>query len=85
MKEPFINRLLTALAQAREWREKEVDVLKKGMRVVEPTKKVGQVSRRGVVVEVDHQTVEVRWDDGHTSDRRRADAREESREVDVID
>ena len=42
-------------------------MLKKGMRVVEPTKKVGQVSRRGVVVDVDHQTVEVRWDDGHTS------------------
>ncbi|NNF64353.1 MAG: hypothetical protein HKN07_08835 [Acidimicrobiia bacterium] len=42
-------------------------MLKKGMRVVEPTKKVGQVSRRGVVVDLDGQTIEVRWDDGHTS------------------
>ena len=46
---------------------KEVLVLKKGMRVIEPTKKVGHVPRRGVVVHIESRTVEVRWDDGHTS------------------
>jgi hypothetical protein len=41
--------------------------VRKGQRVKELTKKVGQVSREGVVLEVHGDTVEVRWDDGHTS------------------
>ncbi|HSR15343.1 MAG TPA: hypothetical protein VLL51_06295 [Gemmatimonadales bacterium] len=41
--------------------------LRKGMKVQELTKKVGQVPRRGKVVDVHGQSVEVLWDDGHTS------------------
>jgi hypothetical protein len=41
--------------------------LRKGMRVRELTKKVGQVSHTGTILKVRGQTVEVRWDDGHTS------------------
>lgn len=41
--------------------------LRKGMRVKELTKKVGQVARTGTVLDVRGPTVEVRWDDGHVS------------------
>jgi len=41
--------------------------LRKGMRVRELTKKVGQMPRRGKVLDVHDDTVEVRWDDGHVS------------------
>ena len=41
--------------------------LRKGMRVRELTKKVGQAARTGVVLRVRGATVEVRWDDGHVS------------------
>ena len=41
--------------------------LHKGDRVQELTKKVGQVPRRGTVRAVTGPSVEVRWDDGHTS------------------
>ena len=42
-------------------------MLKPGMRVEELTKKVGQVPRYGKVVAVHGESVEVRWDDDHTS------------------
>lgn len=42
-------------------------MLRKGMHVRELTKKVGQVSRTGTVLQVHGDTVEVRWDDGHVS------------------
>lgn len=42
-------------------------MLKPGMRVEELTKKVGQVPRYGKVVAVHGESVEVRWDDEHTS------------------
>jgi len=41
--------------------------LRKGMRVRELTKKVGQVARTGTVLNVRGSNVEVRWDDGHES------------------
>ena len=41
--------------------------LRKGMRVRELTKKVGQASRHGTVLSVRGHTVEIRWDDGHVS------------------
>ena len=41
--------------------------LRKGMRVKELTKKVGQVARTGTVLSIHGETVEVRWDDGHVS------------------
>ena len=41
--------------------------LRKGMRVRELTKKVGQASRTGTVLNVHGANVEVRWDDGHVS------------------
>jgi len=41
--------------------------LRKGMEVQELTKRVGQVPRRGTVVDVHGDTVEVRWNDGHVS------------------
>ena len=41
--------------------------LRKGMRVKQLTKKVGQAARTGTVLSIHGQTVEVRWDDGHTS------------------
>jgi len=41
--------------------------LRKGMRVRELTKKVGQIPRKGKVLGVHDQTVEVQWDDGHIS------------------
>ncbi len=42
-------------------------MLKKGQHVEELTRKVGQRPRTGVVVQADDDSVEVRWDDGHTS------------------
>jgi hypothetical protein len=45
----------------------EGTVLRKGMKVKELTRKVGQKPRTGTVVDFHHDSVEVRWDDGHTS------------------
>lgn len=42
-------------------------MLRKGTRIRELTKKVGQASRTGIVLDVRGETVEVRWDDGHVS------------------
>ena len=42
-------------------------MLKPGMRVEQLTKKVGQVARHGKVVAVKGTSVEVTWDDDHTS------------------
>ena len=41
--------------------------LQKGQRVRTLTKTVGRTPRRGVIMEVHGATLEVRWDDGHTS------------------
>lgn len=41
--------------------------LHKGQRVMTLTKAVGITPRRGVIERIDGNTVEVRWDDGHTS------------------
>lgn len=41
--------------------------LRKGTHVKTLTKTVGRQPRRGVVERVDGDTVEVRWNDGHTS------------------
>jgi hypothetical protein len=41
--------------------------VRKGMRVRELTKKVGQIPRRGRVRAVRGHSVEVAWDDGHVS------------------
>ncbi len=41
--------------------------LRKGNHVKTLTKTVGIPPRRGVVERVDGDTVEVRWEDGHTS------------------
>lgn len=41
--------------------------LRKGNHVRTLTKTVGSAPRRGVVERIDGETVEVRWDDGHTS------------------
>ena len=41
--------------------------LRKGMRVRELTKKVGQVAHTGKVLDVRGHTVEIEWDDGHVS------------------
>jgi hypothetical protein len=41
--------------------------LRKGMRVKQLTKKVGQTARTGTVLSIHGQTVEVRWDDGQVS------------------
>jgi hypothetical protein len=41
--------------------------LRKGMRVRELSKKVGQVPRQGRVLSVHGPAVEVLWDDGHRS------------------
>jgi len=41
--------------------------LRKGMRVRELTKKVGQVPRTGRVKGLHGHSVEVEWDDGHLS------------------
>lgn len=42
-------------------------MLRKGTRVKELTKKIGQRSRTGKVVDLHHDSVEVEWDDGHRS------------------
>ncbi len=42
-------------------------MLKTGMKVHKLTKKVGQASPSGVIVEMHGDSVEVKWDDGHTS------------------
>jgi len=41
--------------------------LRKGMRVRELTKKVGQAARTGTVLAVHGSNVEVRWSDGQVS------------------
>jgi hypothetical protein len=41
--------------------------LRKGMRVKELTKKVGQIPRTGRVKDLHGHSVEVEWDDGHVS------------------
>lgn len=41
--------------------------LRKGMRVRELTKKVGQAGRTGTVLRTRGHTVEIRWDDGRVS------------------
>lgn len=41
--------------------------VRKGMRVRELSKRVGQPARRGQVLAVNGRSVEVRWDDGHRS------------------
>ena len=41
--------------------------LKPGTRVELLTKKVGQVPRKGKVLEVKGHSIEVRWDDDHVS------------------
>lgn len=42
-------------------------MLRKGTRVKELTKKIGQRPRTGTVVDLHHDSVEVEWDDGHRS------------------
>lgn len=42
-------------------------MLKQGTKVAELTKKVGQIARTGTVTEVRDDSLEIRWDDGHTS------------------
>ena len=42
-------------------------MLKPGIRVEELTKKVGQVPRYGTVKAVHGESIEVKWEDGHTS------------------
>lgn len=41
--------------------------LRKGTHVKTLTKTVGRQPRRGVVERIEGETVEVRWNDGHTS------------------
>jgi len=41
--------------------------IRKGQRVKTLTKTVGRQPRRGVVTNVDGSTVEVKWEDGHSS------------------
>jgi hypothetical protein len=41
--------------------------LRKGMRVKQLTKKVGQTARTGTVLSIHGPTVEIRWDDGRVS------------------
>jgi hypothetical protein len=48
-------------------REEEKAVLKKGERVEELTKKMGQRPRVGLIIDIRRDSVEVRWDDGHVS------------------
>ena len=43
-------------------------MIRKGSRVVQLTKKVGQAGPTGKVIRIeDHNVIEVEWDDGHTS------------------
>ncbi|MDH5371712.1 MAG: hypothetical protein OEX97_02070 [Acidimicrobiia bacterium] len=50
-----------------QYQAQEVELLRKGTRVKELTKKTGQKSRTGKVVGFHHDSVEVQWDDGHRS------------------
>ncbi len=42
-------------------------MLKTGMKVVKLTKKVGQAAPAGTIKAIHGDSVEVKWDDGHTS------------------
>ena len=42
-------------------------MIKQGQRVTEMTRKDGQVGRVGTVKALHDMTVEVKWEDGHTS------------------
>jgi len=42
-----------------------VELLRKGTRVKELTKRIGQAPRTGKVVGFHHDSVEVQWDNGH--------------------
>lgn len=42
-------------------------MIKNGQRVTEMTRKVGQVGRVGTVITIHGKSVEVKWEDGHTS------------------
>jgi hypothetical protein len=42
-------------------------MLRAGSRVTKLTKKVGQAAPEGKIVAIRGDSVEVRWDDGHTS------------------
>jgi hypothetical protein len=42
-------------------------MMRKGMRVVRLTKKVGQAAPTGRIVAVRGSSYEIKWDDGHTS------------------
>ncbi len=42
-------------------------MLKSGMKVKKLTKKVGQASPEGTITSLHGDTVEVKWEDGHTS------------------
>jgi hypothetical protein len=41
--------------------------LRKGMRITELTKKVGQPARTGKILDTHGNSAEVQWDDGHKS------------------
>jgi hypothetical protein len=45
----------------------EVDMVEVGDRVLVESEKVGAVTRRGVVTEVDGRLITVRWDSGSSS------------------
>ena len=42
-------------------------MLRKGQQITTLTKKTGQAVRHGIVVKVDADFIEVKWDDGHVS------------------
>lgn len=42
-------------------------MIRRGTRVVRRTKKVGQVAPIGKVIAISGDSVEIEWDDGHTS------------------
>ena len=42
-------------------------MLRQGMKVKRLTKKVGQTSPIGTIIEIRDECVEVQWDDGHRS------------------
>ncbi|MGH8874006.1 MAG: hypothetical protein ACRDVM_01965 [Acidimicrobiia bacterium] len=42
-------------------------MFRKGQRIKELTKKVGQVPRTGVVLDIREEAVEVEWDDGRVT------------------
>jgi hypothetical protein len=49
------------------YQAQEAELIRKGTRVKELTKKVGQTPRTGKVIDFHHDSVEVQWDDGHRS------------------